>query len=68
MYYMYGISVPEIKLRLPIEDPAPALPISEDEMCDLTTTCCDENNDGNESSLPESEDHLGKYLIAFTVM
>ena len=62
MYYMYGISVPEEshQLQLPIEDPAPALPISEDEMCDLTTTCCDENIDGNESSLPESEDCLGK--------
>ena len=48
---MYGISVPEEshQLRLP-----------NDEMCDLTTTCCDENIDGNESSPPESEDRLGK--------
>ena len=62
MYCMYGISVPEEshQLQLPIEDTVPALPISEYEMCDLTTTCSDGNIDGNALSLPESDDHLGK--------
>lgn len=52
----------ESQQQLPIEDPAPELPISEDEeVCGSTATFYDEKLDGNDSSdVPESEDGLGK--------